>query len=210
MKVEDSGLLNEAVAGWLELSKPSDSLPDATPVARSLTEQVAAHFQAYQFHIYRYLCCNCDEVADAQELTQEAFVRLYFALEKGVVIANIHCWLFVVARNLLLDHLKATRRRARRVTQLAEQDWTRLQSSLADSRPTPEQLCIEEKRRTALRAELSMLSAREQDCFHLRMAGLRYREIAEVLGIGLRDATWAVERAVTRLRARLGDDACRS
>jgi RNA polymerase sigma-70 factor (ECF subfamily) len=46
---------------------------------------------------------------------------------------------------------------------------------------------------------LSALSQRERQCLHLRHDGLRYREIAKVLGISLGAVAKSVARAIGRL-----------
>ena len=61
-----------------------------------------------------------------------------------------------------------------------------------------EQLLMNEKERR-LRAVLRALPESDQHCFRLRAEGLRYREIAEVLGMSLGAVSICLTRSLARL-----------
>jgi RNA polymerase sigma-70 factor (ECF subfamily) len=58
---------------------------------------------------------------------------------------------------------------------------------------------IEGERRRRLRMTLSRLSMQERQCMELRMEGLRYREIAEVLGTRISSVQSYLVRAVQKV-----------
>jgi RNA polymerase sigma-70 factor, ECF subfamily len=54
-----------------------------------------------------------------------------------------------------------------------------------------------------LRRSMEMLTPQQRECILLRASGLRYREIAEVLGIGISSVGETMQRAASRLKTRL-------
>jgi RNA polymerase sigma factor (sigma-70 family) len=54
-----------------------------------------------------------------------------------------------------------------------------------------------------LRAAVSELTSQQRECFHLRAEGLRYREIAIVLGIGTSRVQQLFARAMAHLMEQL-------
>ena len=51
-----------------------------------------------------------------------------------------------------------------------------------------------------MKQALDTLSPQQRQCLHLRAEGLRYREIAETIGVGISTVGEFLNRAVTRLR----------
>jgi RNA polymerase sigma-70 factor (ECF subfamily) len=58
---------------------------------------------------------------------------------------------------------------------------------------------VDDERRHRLRSVLDALPQRERQCLHLRNDGLRYREIAKVVGISLGAVAKLLARAIGRL-----------
>jgi RNA polymerase sigma factor (sigma-70 family) len=59
---------------------------------------------------------------------------------------------------------------------------------------------MEHQRRAVLLAAIRELSPQQRNCLHLRVAGLRYREIAEVIGISTSAVGEFLRRATVRLK----------
>jgi RNA polymerase sigma-70 factor (ECF subfamily) len=139
----------------------------------------------------RYLMCAGASPADADDAVQETFLRLYRHLEKNGDVSNLHGWVFQVARNYLRDERKSARRQR---TVPVEEALDR-----QGSRDNPEQCALGEERTRHLRAAIEKLPQQQRECMLLRSSGLRYREIAEILGINTSSVGPLVQRAVARL-----------
>jgi RNA polymerase sigma-70 factor (ECF subfamily) len=63
----------------------------------------------------------------------------------------------------------------------------------------PEERLISNQRQGRLLAVVSALPEQDRLCFRLRAEGLRYREIAEVLGISLGSVSVSLTRSLARL-----------
>lgn len=68
--------------------------------------------EAYQLHrepLRRWLAARTRDDDLAEELTQEAFIRLMQTLRSGAEIESTRAWLFHVAGNLLVSHVRHVR-----------------------------------------------------------------------------------------------------
>jgi hypothetical protein len=68
-----------------------------------LERTVGEVFVVLRDPIYRYVFSTVRNAGDAEDLTQEAFIRLLRDLRKGHAIENVKAWLFRVAHNLVID-----------------------------------------------------------------------------------------------------------
>jgi RNA polymerase sigma-70 factor (ECF subfamily) len=126
----------------------------------------------------------------AQEITQEVFLRLYQTMLKGTPIENLRAWLFKVAHNLGLK----VRHRERSLRAVSP-DWNQFSSPIESS----EDLLISRERNNRVAAAMESLSPQQRHCLYLRSEGLRYREIAEVIGISQSSVNEFLRRAIARL-----------
>src|ERR1700753_4175063 len=91
-----------AEAGTLDGKAPGlDGI--AMGVTPAATERAAALYEAYRLPIYRFLVGQGLDTGTAQELTQDVFVKLFVALERGTVILSEQAWLYGVASNLAVN-----------------------------------------------------------------------------------------------------------
>ncbi len=128
---------------------------------------------------------------EAQEVTQEVYLRLYQCRRRGQVIENLRGWLFRVAHNLGLQA-----RTQARAFPSANPDWDRFaQTDTASA----EKALIDRERRARVADALDTLSPQQRHCLYLRSEGLRYREIAQVIGISPSSVNEFLRRAISRL-----------
>jgi RNA polymerase sigma-70 factor, ECF subfamily len=131
---------------------------------------------------------------DGEEVIQEAFLSLFRHLQLGRPRANLRGWLFRVTHNLGLKQLYANYRSDAQTTS----DWTIAKEQI-DPSPNPEEEILSAQRRHRLLAVVHALPEADQCCLRLRAEGLRYREIAAVLGISLGAVSISLTQSLTRL-----------
>lgn len=56
--------------------------------------------------IYRYCCCHVKNRTDAEDITQEVFLKFLSSLERYAEYGKIKNYLYVIARNQILDYGK--------------------------------------------------------------------------------------------------------
>jgi len=175
---------------------PQTAPPADDSVAAARPEDVALLFGELRRPLLRYLLSLSLEPAEAEDAVQETFLRLCEQFTAGACF-NLRAWIFRVAHNLALDQ---HRRRMRAPSLALESDaFGEPQMALSDPRATPEQQVMEQQRAERLQAALRRLPIHQQHCLHLRAEGLRYREIAEVLGVGTSTVADWVQAALERL-----------
>lgn len=159
----------------------------ATARPSRLEEDVVALFDQLRNPVLRYLISLRISPQDAEEIVQEVFLLLFRHLRQHKPRTNLQGWIFKVAHNLALKH----RARARRYSESA--------GEVADTTPGPDERLETIERRQRLLAVVRALSEQDRCCLSLRAEGLKYREIAEVLGISLGSVANSLERALSRL-----------
>ncbi|MCI0420859.1 MAG: RNA polymerase sigma factor [Acidobacteria bacterium] len=145
----------------------------------SLEVRVTALFELLRDPVYDYLFRTLGDASEAEDLTQEVFLRLYGWLKKGKHIDNTRAWVFRVARNLALDRQTVKLP----VESLDSVDWEWVHEKVEDPTPSAEHRLLEKEKQKRFRMALRRLTREEKECLDLRSVGLGYREIAEVLGM---------------------------
>ncbi len=135
-----------------------------------------------------------DEAADA---IQEAFLRLVELLREGGAETNLRAWIFRVAHNLSMD----VHRYSRRFISEAHDEQMPPRYDLCDSASDPEQSYLRMEESTLLRKRLLELTSQQRSSILLRAEGMRYREIAKILGVSLQRAADLVQVGLARLAA---------
>ena len=154
-------------------------------------EEVTRAFEDAREDVYRYLLTLGLAPPQAQEATQEVFLRLYLALQNRDRIDNTRAWIFRVAHNLGLDM-----REKRQPLPIAPA----LEAVLRDTARSAEADLLERERMEQLSEAWKTLSPQQRQCLHLRAEGLRYREIAETMGISISSVREFLSRAILRLQ----------
>ncbi len=138
-------------------------------------EALAALYETYFDSIYRYILARVGEAADAEDLTEEVFLRMLRAIHtfqwQQIGFAP---WLFRIAHNLVVDHL---RRRSYRRSRMNYITATFIESTeMTDE--------VEQKLDSEhLNEAVQQLSTAQRDVITLRFAaGLSVAETASALG----------------------------
>ena len=158
----------------------------------ALQEQVSRLFEEARDDVYRYLLTLGLYPPQAQEATQEVFLRLYATLRKGEDIQNPRGWIFRVAHNLGLKI---------RTRQHSEEPFNpEIGEAAAAQCETPESELLDRERMVRFHSAVNGLSEQQRRCLFLRMEGLRYPEIAAALGISASAVGEFLRRAMVRLK----------
>jgi RNA polymerase sigma-70 factor (ECF subfamily) len=178
-------------------------MPD-DPLATDLVDDLAGAYErvvlAYQDQLYRFALRMCGNAADAREITQEAFVRGYRALqryssERRRALA-LRAWLYRITLNLTRNHL---RRRRPAGLPLAS-----LNGHEPRATDTPATALLAAERRRVLARLVAELPERYRAPVVLRhVEALTYEDAAAVLRQPVGTTKANVHRALTLLRRAL-------
>ena len=150
---------------------------------------VQAAFRLHYPSLYRFALRFSGDPDTAEDLVQEAFVRL---LDQELPDEEVRPWLFVVTGNLARDDSRKRTRRRR----LLEANPPEAK------RPDPPVLSADRAERVeAVRAVLATLSDRDRILLLMREEGFRYAEIAEAIGVKQTSVGALAARALRRFSA---------
>lgn len=147
--------------------------------------------------------------ADAAEVYQEAFLRVYKNLQSFRFDCSFHTWLHRIVSNLCLDYLRKRKSRREESTIVETADGPRDRTEIwAEDRADgdPQRKLMSAQVRQRINDVLEDLTPRERMVFELRhYQGMRLRAIGETLGTTEEAAKNCLFRATQKMRAALGD-----
>lgn len=154
-------------------------------------------FVAHRRELQAYLSETLRDGDAAADLTQETFLR--YAEQTGVaVIGQPRAYLYRIARNLVIDHVRKKVRR--RTDSVADEELAQIPQDLSD----PEEAIDARRRLAQLRAIVAELPDRIRQTFVLsRIEGLTYTEIAEHLDISESSVQKNLAKALQHVLQRL-------
>jgi RNA polymerase sigma-70 factor (ECF subfamily) len=159
-----------------------------------IEREVMDLFEQFRNPLLRYALSFGIPVHDAEEVIQEVFLSLFRHLQSGKSRKNLRGWIFRVAHNLALKQRYANQKSCDK----AASDWT-VAEEQRDPSPNPEEQVSSAQRQRRLLAVVQVLPEADQGCLRLRAEGLRYREIASVLGMSLGAVSISLTRSLARL-----------
>jgi len=144
---------------------------------------------------------------EARDVYQEVFLKVFRNLHLFRFDCSFHTWLYRIATNVCLDHLR--RRKVRKeestVVETSEGPVDQV-TRLAEEGPAgnPERQMWNRELSQGITAALESLTPRERTVFELRhYEGLRLRAIGEILGTSEEAAKNCLFRATQKMRASL-------
>jgi RNA polymerase sigma-70 factor (ECF subfamily) len=142
----------------------------------------------YQTMVYRTAWRMLGDAAEAEDISQEVFLKLHSRLSEFEQQPNPSGWLYRVTVNQALDRI-----RRRRPTEEPEH--------LVSQAESPESSAIKQQQLDKLARLLQRLSPQERAALVLRdLEGLSGREVAEILNVTEETVRSAIFRAKEKLR----------
>jgi RNA polymerase sigma-70 factor (ECF subfamily) len=156
--------------------------------------EVILLFNQFRNPLLRYTNALGVNICDGEDLIQDVFLSLFRHLQLGKPRSNLRGWMFRVAHNLALKH----RHSRQRQMAVAMPEYALAERQI-DPATNPEEQLADEQRQQLLLAVMQALPEQDQNCLRLRAEGLRYREIADVLGMSLGAVSNSLVRSFERL-----------
>lgn len=169
----------------------SELIPAELEQAR---ERFGELVEAIRPDLHRYCARMVGSPVDGEDVVQETLARAYYALSMMRELPNLRPWLFRIAHNKAIDHLRASDRR---------HDEPLDPTSL----PVAEEVPLDQRELAALAMSLYLrLTALQRGCVILKdVLGYSLEEIAETLRASLPAIKAALHRGRARLRTLAGE-----
>ena len=142
--------------------------------------------------------------SDAQDIHQEAFLKVYKKLDGFRFECSFATWIYRIVINVCLDHLR--RNRVRKKHGGTEVSDDNLLDQLPDDRPgnNPEQQLLDQELNAQILRALQRLTPRERMIFDLKhFQGLKLRSVSEILNTSEGSVKTTFFRATRKLRFQL-------
>jgi RNA polymerase sigma-70 factor, ECF subfamily len=151
-------------------------------------------FDELRIPLLRYLHYFPLRMQDAEDVVQEAFLSLHQQLRRGRSIEEVRGWLFRAAHNLALKKLLRSRKNP-------ESNGTPdgAEIAIVDPALNPEERLSSQQIQRRVQNVVRALPEQDRWCLYLRVEGLRYRQIAEILNISLGSVSNSLQRSLVRI-----------
>ena len=158
----------------------------------------------YQRAVYTVAIRMVRSAEDAEDLTQETFVRVFKALDRYDPSRPFQAWLFTITSRLCIDHIR--RRRMKMVPLVRTEPGSEEEQTveLEDPGLGPEELTARAEEEHGVRGLIDSLPPHYRIVVLLRhQQDLSYEEISEILHLPLGTVKARIHRARALLKQRL-------
>jgi RNA polymerase sigma-70 factor (ECF subfamily) len=174
----------------LKLFKKNDGKKNTEELTAQEFERA---FDLYYSGLRNFLYYKTSQAELAEDVAQDAFVKLWETREK-IDKSSLKAYLFTIANNLMINKLKREQLRFKFLNSTKERS----------DNVTPQYLVEMQEFDEKLQATLAKIPDGAREVFLMnRIDGLKYREIAEMLGLSMKAVEKRMSRALAILREEL-------
>lgn len=154
-----------------------------------------AHINPIKDKLFRFSLRIVNDPAEAEDVVQEVFIKLWEALGQQTDIQNVEAWCMRAARNRSIDKLRSKHKRVESLDNRYDQQYDGASPfETTSSNDTFEQV----------RKLMADLPEKQRQIMHLRdIEGYTYQEIADALDLSIGQVKVNLFRARQRIRLRL-------
>lgn len=160
----------------------------------------------YEKQVYNFAYRLTGNYDDANDIANEAFIKVFNAIETFRGDANFSTWLFRIITNLYLDERKRSKAHMNiPLDEYIDLDESTVTRQIEDSSPGPQELLESKERAEVLQSVIQQLPDYQRVMvllFHTQ--GKSYEEIAEIIGLPIGTVKSRLNRARLALRDKLG------
>lgn len=161
----------------------------------------------YKSKVYNYIFRMVHSALDAEDLTQETFIRAYLSIRSFQSRASLNTWLFRIATNLCIDYSRKNKKVQAMTTSLSQEsdsEEEETQRDIPDLAFDPQRMLMNKELGARLNDALRELPEKLRTVVLLYdIEGLPYEEIALVVGCPLGTVKSRLFNARSALRDKL-------
>ena len=159
----------------------------------------SAIVEKYQDMVYRTAFRMVGNAVDAQDLSQEAFLRIWRNLSSFSGDSAFSTWLYRVTTNLCIDFLRGQKKTVSLTLMQEEAQW-----DMEDPQPSPEAQLLVREQQLAIQTAMEALEPEARQILILRAVdACSYEEIGEILQMPVGTVKSRLSRARSQLRKKL-------
>jgi RNA polymerase sigma-70 factor (ECF subfamily) len=169
-------------------------------------EAFATLVRRHKLRVYNFVLRQLRDPAAAEDVAQEVFLRVVLKASDFKHEARFSTWLYTIARNLTIAHLRTQSLRKPPSLDEARGEKPPLAETIADRHPrsSVERNAVSKEFRESVLRAVDALPADQKEVFLLREIGnLPFKEIAEATGVGENTVKSRMRYALERLQQAL-------
>jgi RNA polymerase sigma-70 factor (ECF subfamily) len=191
-------MIGAAVMGW---EVPVGLEADVAQLRRGDLDALSALITRYQNRLYRFLLRLVHDKSEAEDLFQQTWVHVAEKIRHFDPNRNFDAWLFTVARNLAIDHLRRVRPASLDQPVSEDESQGTAADRLVANDPAPLDRVLANERATRLGTALDDLPIVYREVMTLRFEEeMKIEEIAQVLSIPLSTVKSRLRRSLEQMR----------
>ncbi len=180
---------------------------DSQLISRALQGDQKAYealLNKYRNLVYTIMYKMVHNPQEAEDLTQEAFIKAFRALSSFREEFAFSTWLMKIATNNCIDFLRKRKLKTQSIHEPVKYKDEELERTLPNQEPTPEKNLLREERKRIIQEAIQELPERYRHVILLRhMEEKSYDEIADILGLPLGTVKAQIFRAREMLNQKL-------
>ena len=153
---------------------------------KNFNELYNLHFEKIFKFAYRLIA----DQAKAEDIAQDTFLKLYYHLRENKNIANPKSWLYKVASNLSINHIKRTKH---------YQEITREQLKDQNQDFNFEEDFERKERIKLVKKAVQKIPVRDRILLNLHYDGVSYKDIAEIINVSDTSVSKMLIRAINKV-----------
>jgi len=157
--------------------------------------------RVYHDKIYMLVFHMTHNTADADDLTQEAFLRAYRGLKSFSFKSEFYTWLYRIAVNVTLNQIRKAKRRS--AVSLSEETLPRRFKQNENAENPREQAEATQLYERVLKGIENLSPALRTTLVLFSFQGLSHKDVAQVLGCAEGTVAWRISEARQQLRRHL-------
>lgn len=174
--------------------EPSDN-ELMTAAGTGVVSNLSVLFERHHRALFRYFVSMTRQTEVAEDLVQEVFFRILRFRGTYDSRQSFRAWMYQIARNLYFDRV-----RQRRGEVVGIDDYLSGPGELSSGEPDPEVRTLRAEELVLLRQALDQLPPEKREILVLsRFQGMKYEEIADVLGCEIATVKSRIFRAIRAL-----------
>lgn len=151
----------------------------------------------YQNKVFRFISLFISNDQECEELVSDVFISLWTNREKLPDVNNLDSYIFIVAKNKALNHLRKDNSQCVNLNTVPLELFHKTET-------TPESIFIDQEIVDQLNSVIDQLPPKTKLAFHLvREDKMKYKDAAEILGVSIKTIEKQVAAAVAKLKEKL-------
>jgi RNA polymerase sigma-70 factor, ECF subfamily len=177
---------------------------DVARLRRGDLDALSALIAQYQNRLYRYLLRLVRNEAEAEDLFQETWLRVAAKIRGFDANRNFDAWLFTVARNLAIDHLRRVRPQSLDEPGPSGDPGDTMAARLESGERPPIEGILEREKYGRVQWALEMLPTVYREVLTLRFEEeMKIEDIAGVMGTPVSTVKSRLRRSLEQMRGHL-------